>query len=176
MYSAIKQGGRKLYDMARSGQIVEREARLVRIDSLELIEWSSPEFVLDVTCNSGTYIRSLAYDIGESLGVGAHLTALTRLASGYFILENAVSLHTLMGSENWQQHLIPPQAALSDWPAARLRESDVDHIRHGRAVPIGDTLFNGLGFAYSAEGDLIAIVQAVDGLLRPHKVFLQVGK
>src|SRR5258708_39664578 len=131
MYSAIKQGGRKLYDLARAGQTVERELRPVRIDSLDIIDWSPPEFTLDVVCSAGTYIRSLAFDLGEALGVGAHLSGLSRISSGTFQLENAVTLDTLFATENWQQYLITPQAALADWPTIQLSADDTDHILHG---------------------------------------------
>lgn len=171
MYSAIKQGGRKLYDLARAGETVERRPRAVRIDSLELSDWSSPEFTLEVVCSAGTYIRSLAYDIGEALDVGAHLTGLARLGSGTFRLENAVTLDGLLAAADWQQQLVSPATALADWPTVHLTDAEIDHIQHGRAVPMGDTPVEDLAFAYNGDGDLIAILQRDDGLLRPHKVF-----
>lgn len=171
MYSAIKQDGRKLYDLARAGETVERETRAVRIDTLYIVDWSPPEFTLDVTCSAGTYIRSLAYDLGESLGVGAHLTGLTRLASGYFELDGAVRLDMLLADENWRALIVPPQVALSGWPSLHLNAVDTDHILHGRALSMSDTRMSGLAFAYGANGDLIAIVQVNDGRLQPHKVF-----
>jgi tRNA pseudouridine55 synthase len=172
MYSAIKQGGRKLYDLARAGDIVERKPRAVRNDALEIMDWSPPEFTLDVTCSAGTYIRSLAYDLGEMLGVGAHLSGLIRLASGGFKIEDAQILDDLLTAENWTQFVIPPQTALADWPAVHLSAEDADHILHGRAIQHSDLHIRDLAFAYTPDGQLIAIVQAGDGLLRPHKVFL----
>jgi tRNA pseudouridine55 synthase len=171
MYSAIKQGGRKLYDLARAGETVEREARTVTIEALVLRDWSPPEFTLEVTCSAGTYIRSLAYDLGEALGVGAHLTGLVRATSGYFKLESAVTLDTLLADENWQSHIIPPPVALSGWPSLQLDAVDADHILHGRTVSSADKKLTGLAFAYGANGDLIAIVQVDDGRVQPHKVF-----
>ncbi len=172
MYSAIKQGGRKLYDLARAGDVIEREPRAVRIDALEIMDWSPPEFTLDVTCSAGTYIRSLAFDLGETLGVGAHLSGLIRLASGRFKIEDAQTLDDLLIAENWMEHVIPPQAALADWPAVHLTTADADHILHGRAIQRPDLSISDLAFAYAPDGQFIAIVQAGDGLLRPHKVFL----
>lgn len=170
MYSAIKQGGRKLYDLARAGETVEREARAVRIDLLHIVDWSQPEFTLDIVCSAGTYIRSLAYDLGELLGVGAHLTGLTRTASGYFTLENAVPLVALLADDHWRASIIPPHAALSAWPSVHLDAAATDHILHGRAAHL-DSAISGLAFAYGPTGNLIAIVQAGDGRLLPHKVF-----
>lgn len=172
MYSAIKQGGRKLYDLARAGEVVEREPRAVRIDGLEIMNWTPPEFTLDVTCSAGTYIRSLAYDLGEHLGVGAYLSGLIRLASGRFKIEESHTLDDLLTAEDWMQFVIPPQAALADWPAVHLTAADADHILHGRAIQHSDSYISDLAFAYAPDGQLIAIVQAGDGLLRPHKVFL----
>ncbi len=170
MYSAIKQGGRKLYDLARAGEIVEREARLVRIESLTISDWSPPEFTLDVVCSAGTYIRSLAFDLGESLGVGAHLSGLTRVASGTFHLNNAVELETVLASENWQQHLIAPEAALSEWPRVQLSIDDAEHIVHGRSIE-AKLSSSELAFGYAPDGHLVAILRFDNGLWRPHKVF-----
>lgn len=171
MYSAIKHGGRKLYELARSGQEIERQARRVRIDALALMDWSPPQFTLDVTCSAGTYIRSLAYDLGERLGVGAHLTGLTRTASGVFTLETAIPLDVLLTCATWQEYLISPEAALADWPAVRLNDAEETHIRHGRAIPADEATNGALAFAYGADGSLAAIVERDGGLWRPHKVF-----
>src|SRR5215207_3710637 len=80
MYSAIKKGGRKLYEIARAGETIELTPRRITIYGLEIVEWSPPECVLDVTCSAGTYIRSLAFDLGKALGVGAYLSGLVRTA------------------------------------------------------------------------------------------------
>ena len=84
MVSAIKRDGQPLYKLARRGISVERAARTVEIHTLTLLEWSPPNIILELTCSSGTYVRALARDLGQQLGCGAHLTALTRLASGGF--------------------------------------------------------------------------------------------
>jgi tRNA pseudouridine55 synthase len=170
MYSAIKQGGRKLYDIARAGQVVERQARAVQIDALNIVDWNLPEFTLDVTCSAGTYIRSLAYDLGQVLGVGAHLSSLTRLASGAFTIENAIALEELFLTTNWGDYLIAPPAALPNWPVIRLTAEETDHIQHGRAIQ-RDQLFQGLAFACAPDGGLLGLVESGDSLLRPHKVF-----
>jgi tRNA pseudouridine55 synthase len=170
MYSAIKQGGQKLYDLARAGQTVERELRPVRIDSIEIEDWSPPEFRLDVVCSAGTYIRSLAFDLGEALGVGAYLSGLSRVASGAFQLENAVTLETLFAAEDWYQYLITPQAGITDWPTVQLSADETDHILHGRSIPSAQPISE-LAFAYNPSGQLIAILRADAGLWRPHKVF-----
>lgn len=169
MYSAIKQGGRKLYDLARAGETVEREPRKVRIDAITLSDWAAPELVLDVTCGAGTYIRSLAYDLGEALGVGAHLTGLVRTASGRFMLENAVPLDRLL--INPAAYLVAPFAALQDFPALVLDAADAAEIAHGRSI-LGAAEDGTVIMAYDAGDRLIAVLEAEDGRLKPQKVFL----
>lgn len=171
MYSAIKQNGQKLYDLARAGKTVERQPRPVRIDQLELTDWSMPELTLDVVCSAGTYIRSLAYDLGELLGVGAHLAALIRLASGAFLLEQSIKLEDLLDDSNWTRHLIRPAIALSHCPALHLTAADIEHIQHGRTIPGADVPDEQIAFAYDRKEQLVAVLTAFNGLWRPHKVF-----
>jgi tRNA pseudouridine55 synthase len=183
MYSAIKQGGRKLYDLARAGQTVERAARRVRIDALDLVEWSPPEVVLEVTCSAGTYIRSLAHDLGEQLGVGASLSGLVRLASGSFTLEAALSPDALLALPDWTTALTPPHLPLvaMGWPVVALDAAQMAEIAQGRAIqgrairagesPLaGDTPYI-LGM--SPDGVLTALLEpdAGHGVLHPRKVF-----
>ncbi len=171
MYSAIKQGGKKLYNLARAGQTVEREPRSISINSLNIIEWSPPEFTLDVVCSAGTYIRSLAYDVGEALGVGAHLSGLIRSASGSFTLENAHSLDALLNDAEWQRHLITMDAPLTYLPAVPLDAENFEHIVHGRVIP-GEAVEGTVARAYAPDGHFIAILQGGTGIWKPHKVFL----
>ena len=172
MYSAIKQGGRKLYDLARAGETVERQPRAVRIDALTITEWQPPEFTLDVTCSAGTYIRSLAYDVGERLGVGAHLAGLVRTASGRFTVEDAVPLAALLDSDNPADHLIAPTADLLGMAAVELDAVAQDDILHGRAAArTNDYPFGTPALAHDGSGEPIAVVRAVDGLWKPEKVF-----
>jgi tRNA pseudouridine55 synthase len=172
MYSAIKQSGRKLYELARAGETVERALRPVRIDSLEISDWSPPQFTLDVACSAGTYIRSLAYDIGEALGVGAHLSGLTRLASGIFRQSTALSLEALFSAANWQQYLVPPHLALVEWPFIAVNPAEIERLAHGQNIRETPDADGEIAFAYDESSRLIAIVRAEEGLWRPHKVFL----
>lgn len=172
MYSAIKVDGQKLYDMAREGKSIELKARKIHISSLEIKLWSAPIFNLDVACSSGTYVRSLAYDIGQALGVGAYLSGLVRLASGSFDIEDAHNLDTLLNDDHWLEHVISPYQALHDKPSIVLSPDDLDKIRRGQfirldTVPSADTLF-----AYTEKQDLAAILSPRDNLWKPHKVFL----
>ncbi len=159
-YSAVKVHGRKAYEMAREGEEVDLAPRKIKVYNLDLLEWAPPEAVIDVYCSSGTYVRSLAHDLGEKLGCGAHLVGLRRTKSGRFTLRDAVSLRKLreaFENNTWYQYLIPAAEALSDWPAVELSEEEVDLIRHGHRIPAAGgspSLVRGV----SSDGDLVALL------------------
>ncbi|MDX1437747.1 MAG: tRNA pseudouridine(55) synthase TruB [Anaerolineales bacterium] len=172
-YSAVKVKGKKAYEMARKGEDVDLEPRKIQVYSLELLEWAPPEAVIDVYCSSGTYVRSLANDLGRVLGVGAHLVGLRRTKSGQFSLRDAVSLRRLedaFDAGNWYQFLIPAAEALSDWPSIELDPDQVEKVRHGHRVP-ADPESSGLARGISSQGDLVALLEAIDGEWQPRKVF-----
>jgi len=174
-YSAIKVKGKKAYEMAREGEDFELEPRKITVYSLELLEWAPPEAVVDVYCSSGTYVRSLAHDLGEKLGCGAHLIGLRRTKSGRFTLRDAVPLRRLRESfeeGSWYQYLIPAAEALSDWPSLELKMDEVEAVRHGHRIPAeaGDTQqVRGI----SEQGELVALLEYVPETSewQPRKVF-----
>lgn len=172
MYSAIKVGGKKLYEMAREGNSIEREPRNVTIHELTIARCELPEVELDVLCGSGTYIRSLAYDLGRVAGVGGHLIALRRVTSGAFTIEDAVSLDTLT-SDNWRDYLIEPDRVLLGFPKADLTSELTQDIEQGRPITLED--FQGLdgqlARAYDADGYFFALLKSDGQLWRPYKVF-----
>jgi tRNA pseudouridine55 synthase len=175
MYSAVKQDGKKLYELAREGKTVERKSRKVRIDALTLVDYdpATTTAVIDVTCGSGTYIRSLAFDIGEELGVGAHLTGLVRTISGVFHVEDATPLETLSNSETPSEHLISAKIALSEHPLVQLNTEQIQELRYGRPIDGATLPDNRIAMAYDSHDNLIAIVKAAHGKWKPHKVFSQ---
>ncbi|MCC7449804.1 MAG: tRNA pseudouridine(55) synthase TruB [Anaerolineae bacterium] len=170
MYSAIKQGGKKLYELARQGEAVERAARRVWM-RLRLLELSLPDVQIEVTCSAGTYIRSIAHDLGERLDVGGHLTVLRRVRSG--ALDNPVAWSVLteaMANGTWQRHLIDETVALSTMPALSLDDQQAQDILHGRTIPANDMTLDGLRRAYG-YGRFIAVVQRDGDRWQPVKVF-----
>ncbi|MCU0498402.1 MAG: tRNA pseudouridine(55) synthase TruB [Anaerolineae bacterium] len=171
IYSAIKQGGKKLYELARDGQTVTVQTRAVRIDQMTIQRFEGDELDLDVICSAGTYIRSLAYDLGQALGVGGHLAGLTRTRSGVFTLENAVTLPDAIADPI--AHLVTIDQALSDWPTVVVTEPDRDHLWHGRAIPMAEVhAIDTLAHARSIDGETIALLRAGDdGQWHPYKVF-----
>jgi tRNA pseudouridine55 synthase len=174
-YSAVKVHGRPAYDMAREGEEVQLEPRKIQVYSLELLEWAPPEAVIDVYCSSGTYVRSLANDLGDKLGSGAYLTGLRRTKSGRFTLRDAVPLRKLreaFDAGNWYQYVIPAAEALSDWPALELDNEKVEAVRHGHRVP-AEAGATGMARGISEAGELIALleVDAATQEWQPRKVF-----
>jgi tRNA pseudouridine55 synthase len=159
-YSAIKVGGRKAYDMARNGEEFELAPRIIDVYSLELLEWAPPEVVIDVNCSSGTYVRSLANDLGARLGCGATLTGLRRTKNGRFTLRDAVPLRKLNEAfvdSTWYQYLIPAADALSDWPSIELDQEQMDAIRHGHRIP-ADPAAGPRASGVSEQGELVALL------------------
>lgn len=122
MHSALKHQGRALYQYAREGIEVERAARHITIHQLTVLDWSGHTLVLDVLCSKGTYVRTLAEDIGAALGCGAHLSALRRTASGPLTVETSITLDALaaLAEADRGSRLLPPDALLAEWPEHRL--------------------------------------------------------
>jgi len=176
MYSALKRDGKPLYQLARQGIEVERKPRRITIYDITLRAWQPPDATIDVRCSSGTYIRSLAHDIGAVLrgACGAHLIALTRLASGSFTLEDAVTLEDLTGPEDLSGHLHPLDAALQDLPVLTLDADQARRIVLGQAISVGgvEALAGTLCRAHDASGALLAIMvfDAAAQVWRPKKV------
>jgi len=174
-YSAVKVHGRKAYEMAREGEEVDLAPRRINVYSLELLEWAPPDAVVDVYCSSGTYVRSLAHDLGKNLGCGANLTGLRRTKSGRFTLRDAVPLRKLRDAfqdGTWYQHLIPAADALSDWQSVELTNDQVDAIRHGHRIP-GDSTLGVMVRGISEAGELVALLEydPAQNEWQPKKVF-----
>jgi tRNA pseudouridine55 synthase len=143
MYSALKKDGRALYDYARAGIEVERAPRRVTIHQLRVRDWQADRLVLDVVCSKGTYVRTLAEDLGELLGCGAHLAALRRTASGALNVGQAVTLDRLEALSDAERDalLLAPDTLIADWPAWQLSAEEAARFLTGlrRRVDAPDT-------------------------------------
>jgi tRNA pseudouridine55 synthase len=178
-YSAVKVQGRKAYEMAREGEEVELAPRKITVHHLEVLEWTPPEVVIDVHCSSGTYVRSLANDLGVMLGCGAYLVGLRRTKSGRFSLRDSVPLRKLQEAftaGNWYQYLIPAAEALGDWPAIELNPDEVEGVRHGHRVKVAGEPAETKVRGVSTQGELVALMEITineDGTRewQPKKVF-----
>ncbi len=122
MHSALKHEGRALYEYARAGSEVERATRRITLHAIDVLSWDGDMLTLDVRCSKGTYIRTLAEEIGQALGCGAHLAALRRTGSGALTVDNAITLEALLALPESERdvRLLPPDVLLADWPAWRL--------------------------------------------------------
>jgi tRNA pseudouridine55 synthase len=171
MHSALKHQGRPLYEYARAGIEIERPPRKVTIRSLAMIECAPPRVVLDVQCSAGTYIRTLAQDMGAALGCGAHLTGLTRLDSGGFKLEQAHTLTELEALDPAQRHalLLPADCLVAHLAAVLLDDVEAEALRQGRSIAHGATE-SGLIRAYTGSNTFIGLVKADAGRLVPHRL------
>ena len=177
MYSALKRDGKPLYKLARKGIEVERAPRRVRMYEITLRAFELPDVTIDVRCSSGTYIRSLAHDLGISLGCGAHLVELTRLASGSFTIEDAVALKDLSGLPALAGLLRPLDAALQDLPAVTLDADQARRVTMGQAIPFdGVAAWSDLFRVYNEGGALLAVMafDPATQLLTPKKVLIAV--
>ncbi len=186
IFSALKKNGQPLYKRARAGQVVEIAPRPVTIYSLSWLAWQPPDLSLDIVCSPGTYIRSLARDLGEAAGIAAHLSALTRTASGNWSLVDAVSLtqlaaETAENSAAWQKYLQPPDRAITHLPRVVLDQKTVTQVKYGQQIYIkalesasSDTEAAKLVRAYTPTGEFLAILTPAktdDKLWQPKKVF-----
>ena len=134
MYSAVKHHGRPLYELARAGIEVARKSRPTEIYHLEIMDWQPPLVTIEVVCSKGTYIRSLAHDLGQSLGCGASLKSLTRLRHGVFDIKDAVSVAQLEDAVRcgyWQRFVYPADIVLSHWSAMVVGDDAAQAIKNG---------------------------------------------
>ncbi|HEX4714872.1 MAG TPA: tRNA pseudouridine(55) synthase TruB, partial [Ktedonobacteraceae bacterium] len=162
-YSAIKIQGQAAYKRTRAGEELVLEARPIELTSLEIVDWQSPTLILNVECSKGTYIRSLAYDLGQALGCGAHLGGLIRTRSGPFRLAESITLEDLATASeqgHLANHAQPADRALEQYPALHLNAEDAARVKHGNlftcdSVP-GE---RSLARVYNPEGEFIAIAE-----------------
>ena len=178
MHSALKVDGQPLYKLAHQGIVVERKPRSVHIFNIEVLHYEDDELDIAVECSKGTYIRTLAEDIGEALGCGAHLSALRRTSSGPFDLEDSITIDELenlaeLGFEEIDNCLIPAEDALDDWDSVELTEDAAFYLCRGQAVQIPNAPTEGLVRLFSEEKGFLGIGEILDdGRVKPHRLFL----
>jgi tRNA pseudouridine55 synthase len=179
MYSALKHGGQPLYKLARAGYEIVRPPRKVDIKRLVLLDWEPPLAAVEITCSKGTYIRSLAHDIGQALGCGAYLSQLVRLQVGRFHIRSAWRLdeaEQAFENGHGERLLYSLDAPLISWKAAILGGEGEKAVLNGRSIPLDDgTRWEDGAWcrAYSRQGMLLALLKyrAESSNWRPQKVF-----
>ena len=173
LYSAIKQGGQRLYALARAGIEVDRPPRPVIIHELRLLDWCGDRLELEIACSKGTYIRSLAHDLGELLGCGGHVTALRRLAMGGFVLEQAISLEALKNLPETARlaQLIPGDQALKRLPAVELSVNAAYYLCQGQIVTAPHGHGPGIVRLYDGQSGFLGLGEVLqDGRIAPKRL------
>ena len=183
MFSAVKVNGKRLYEYARKGESVERPTRQVTIYDLELLDETAQyegqeiTFPVRIACSKGTYIRTLAVQIGEALGYPAHMKELVRTASGTFTQDNCFTLAQvaeLMETEQVASCILPVEYALADYPYIEITNANEKEIFNGQVLPADALLNSHDKIVYGINGKAVAVYQAhptKDGLMKPHKMF-----
>ena len=175
MHSALKHQGKALYEYARAGVDIERTARKVTIHEITLNRFEQDEVEVTVSCSKGTYIRTLAEDIGYALGCGAHLAGLRRLTSAHFSLENTFTIEQLeaMTVEQRDQSLLPVDALIENLPKVHLDKESVFYLLQGQAVWKSGLNVEGFFRLYDENGDFLGIgEQTIDGKIAPKRLLV----
>lgn len=172
MYSALKHQGKALYEYARAGENIERPARTVTIHEIRLNQFAQDRLDITVRCSKGTYIRTLAEDIGQVLGCGAHLAGLRRLTTGHLRLENACTIEQLesLSIEARDAQLLPADTAISDFPAVELDALSAHYLLQGQAVWKSGVNLRGVLRLYADGVFLGTGEQMPDGKIAPRRL------
>lgn len=176
MYSAIKIGGKKLYELARRGESVERAPRRITVSSIDIIEQCGNDYVLKIACSKGTYVRTLCNDIGEFLGCGACMSSLRRTGAGAFSVDDAHSIEYIEAAAKdgrLSQILLPVDMLFSDIPKIEVDDAAVKKLKNGNIIKISAE--NGDYRVYSETGEFLLLGRAEFGKLKTIKSFFEVG-
>jgi tRNA pseudouridine55 synthase len=174
MHSAIKIGGQRMYELAHRGESVDLPARPITIHAISLESWDPPVAEIFVHCSKGTYIRSLARDLGDLMGTGAYMSNLVRVQTGPFTLADAIRIHDLeemIATESWENIAAHPDASLLDWQAIILGAEDAGLWRNGTNVHVAGAA--GAVRVYDDRGNWMGVGDGADDIVRPTKVVLE---
>ena len=172
MFSALHRDGKRLYELARQGVEVEREPRQVVVHSIRLESIALPDFVIRIRCGKGTYVRTLAADVGAALGCGATLAGLVRTRVGPYALDAAVAWDVIREARTGEQlwpRLLPPDSALASLAPVRLDGDGARAFAHGQAVAIGERV-TGLARVYGPDGGLLGVGQGLGDRVKPERL------
>ena len=174
MYSAVKIGGKKLYELARQGRTVERKPRDIQILELELLEGGGREYLFRVHCSKGTYVRTLCHDIGQALGCGGCMSSLQRTRAGCYSLEQAVPLDRVIAAGDPGALLLPVDSLFQDLPAVTVSQRQLKPIFNGAAAKARD-LAPGNYRVYGPDGQFLMVGRADGTQLHTIKSFFEVS-
>ncbi len=175
MYSAIKMNGKKLYELARRGEIVERSPRKVTISKLELVGEDKSDYILDIHCSKGTYIRTLCSDIGDKLGCGGCMSSLRRVKAGVFSITQAHTMEQIQAAADLgglDGIIIPVDTLFTDKPKLTVNEFEEKKLRNGNTIKTKSA--DGTYRVYSESGEFLLLAEVKDNLLKTIKSFFEV--
>lgn len=175
MYSAIKVGGKKLYELARRGESVERKPRRATIDKLEIIGENDGDYILDVVCSKGTYIRTLCNDIGDTLGCGGCMSSLRRVKAGAFSIEQAHTIDEIQAAADngeLDSVIIPVDRLFAAFPVLTVSDAADKKLRNGNIIKLAAP--NGTYRVYSETGGFLLLGEVMDNKLKTIKSFFEV--
>ena len=175
MYSAIKQNGRRLYDIARKGGEVERKPRAITIHDLCVIDGQEGDWLLDVRCSKGTYVRTLCHDLGRALGCGGCMSSLRRVEAGQFSVDQAVTLsqvQQMADAGRMEELLLPVDSLFQAYPRCTASASQEKKIRCGNQVKTG--LAGGDYRVYTESGEFLMLGRVEDGIMKTVKSIFEV--
>ncbi|MBQ7567091.1 MAG: tRNA pseudouridine(55) synthase TruB [Oscillospiraceae bacterium] len=174
MYSAVKIGGKKLYELARQGKEIERAPRTIEIKALTLLGEDGGDFILRVRCSKGTYIRTLCHDIGRALGCGGCMSRLRRTAAGCFTEAQSIPLDELLTADDPASLLLPTDSLFAALPALTLEQHQEKLCRNGNVIPLRTEL-RGLCRVYAESGEFLMLGRLERDELRTVKSFFEVN-
>lgn len=175
MYSAVKVGGKKLYEIARKGETVERAPRNVTVFKLDVQGETDGDWQLDIACSKGTYVRTLCHDIGQALGVGGAMSALRRVRAGRFSIEDALTLEQVQQAADAgraEQLLLPVDTLFYEYDAVEIAAKDESRVRNGGTFSCG--VPDGTYRIYAETGEFLALGRADRGQCKTIKSFFEV--
>ena len=175
MYSAIKVGGKKLYELARRGESVDRKPRRVTIDKLEVVDENDGDYIFDVVCSKGTYVRTLCNDIGDALGCGGCMSSLRRVKAGAFSIEQAHTIDEVQAAADngkLDEVLIPVEKLFTAFPTLTVSDAADKKLRNGNIIKLDAP--NGMYSVYSETGGFLLLGEVADNKLKTIKSFFEV--
>ena len=175
MYSAIKVGGKKLYELARRGESVDRKPRRVTIDKLEVVDENDGDYIFDVVCSKGTYIRTLCNDIGDALGCGGCMSSLRRVKASAFSIEQAHTIDEVQAAADngkLDEVLIPVEKLFTAFPTLTVSDAADKKLRNGNIIKLDAP--NGIYSVYSETGGFLLLGEVADNKLKTIKSFFEV--
>lgn len=175
MYSAVKIGGKKLYELARQGKTVERKPRSIEILELELLEGEGCDYRFRVRCSKGTYVRTLCHDIGQALGCGGCMSSLRRTKAGVYEEAQSVTMEQLLSMDDPASVLLPVDSVFSHLPELRVGERQLKPIYNGADVKIGDRE-PGTYRVYGPDGTFLMVGEVQNHMLKTVKSFFEVNR